>query len=160
MRINRFGRLLGVVTLLSTGGCAAGGPTAGSPAPGSPAAASPTAVTPAAAPSRWTEPPAYTYVLTTGCTRGFVDARYQVEVRNAVVVSTTAENEEARSHPDHRAPTLGELSGWIATREPANPRLRRDTDPADGRPLAFGFDADAMSVDAGECYAVSDYHPR
>jgi hypothetical protein len=145
MRINRFGRLLGVVALFSTGACAAGGP-----------ATAPSA----AAPARWTEPAAYTYVLTTGCTRGFVDARYQVEVRNAVVVSATAENEQARSQPDHRAPTLGELSGWIATREPGNPRLRRDTDPADGRPVAFGFDADAMSVDAGECYAVSDYHPQ
>jgi hypothetical protein len=141
MRTIRSAWLAGAFALFSTGACAAGGTAVVSPSFTAPP------------PSQWAEPPAYTYVLTTGCTRGFVDARFRVEVRDGVVVSATALNEQARLHPDYHPPTLGDLSDWIAT----DSRLRRQTDPVDGHPLAFGFDAAAMAVDTGECYAVSKY---
>lgn len=143
MGIARAVRLTGTVFLAAAGGCAGPGPS--------------TVTASTAAAVRWTEPPAYTYVLTTGCTRGFVDARYRVVVRDGEVVSSTALNQQATAHPQVEPPTLGLLDTWITGRDPANHGLRRDRDPADGRPAAFGFDPAASAVDAGECYAVSEY---
>ncbi|MDR7279105.1 hypothetical protein [Catenuloplanes atrovinosus] len=115
----------------------------------------PSAEVPAATP-RWAEPESYAFVLTTGCTRGFVDARYAVRVEGGRVVAASAVNDVAKAHPDVPVPTLGELDVWMRQ---ADGGERREWDPADGHPVAFGFHPDAMAVDAGRCYAVSDYAP-
>ena len=105
---------------------------------------------------RWTEPDAYRFVLTTGCTRGFLGARYAVRVEGGRVTSVTGLNEVAEAHPDVPVPTLGEIDVWM--RQAAGDE-RRDRDPVDGHPVAFGFDPGAMAIDAGRCYAVSEYAP-
>lgn len=112
-----------------------------------------------AAPVVWREPAAYTFVLTTGCTRGFVDARYRVVVRDGRTVSSAALNQMARDHHDFRPPTLKDIDSWIAVKD-GETGVRRERDRSDGHPVAFGFDQAAMAVDSGECYEVSDYEPR
>ena len=144
--------LAGVLIAFIASGCA-GATNADTPAPAEAAVVS---ASPISASRSWTEPGAYSYLLTTGCTRGFEDARYRVVVRAGETVSTTALNRMAEDHAGFRAPTLGEIDTWI-TQDPRNPRLRRDRDPVDGHPVAFGFDPDTMAVDAGVCYAVSRY---
>ncbi|MBB2947164.1 hypothetical protein FB565_006932 [Actinoplanes lutulentus] len=97
--------------------------------------------------------------MTTGCTRGFYEARFRVEVENGKVRSSTPLNDQAESHADFAAPTLGDINTWIDKQEPHNTRLRRERDPHDGHPTAFGFDQQAMAYDGGTCYAVTDYQP-
>jgi hypothetical protein len=118
-----------------------------------------TAEPPAPAPSApgWAEPEAYQYTLTTGCTRGFYEARYRIGVKDGAVVTSEPLNEQAAAHPGFDAPSLGELDTWITSSEPANTGIRRERDPADGHPVAFGFDQKAMAYDGGVCFAVSEY---
>ncbi|MDR7322424.1 MULTISPECIES: hypothetical protein [Catenuloplanes] len=136
-----------VLLLLLAAGCADEGGAARVPASGGGSSA--------AAP-RWAEPESYRFVLTTGCTRGFVDARYAVRVEGGRVVSASGLNDVATAHADVPVPTLGELDVWMRQ---ASGDERREWDPADGHPVAFGFEPDAMAIDAGRCYAVSDYRP-
>ncbi|MDQ0366704.1 DUF6174 domain-containing protein [Catenuloplanes indicus] len=136
----------GLVVVLLAAGCASGGGSASAPVVPSPGSS--------AAQPRWAEPESYRFVLTTGCTRGFVDARYDVRVEGGRVVSATGLNEAAAAHPDVPVPTLGELDVWMRQ---ATGDERREWDPADGHPVTFGFEPDAMAIDAGRCYAVSGY---
>lgn len=138
----------GMALVLLAAGCAGAGEAARDPVV--PSAGS------SAAEPRWSEPESYRFVLTTGCTRGFVDARYAVQVEGGRVVSTTGLNDVATAHPDVPVPTLGELDVWMRQ---ANGDERREWDPADGHPVAFGFEPDAMAIDAGRCYAVTEYLP-
>jgi hypothetical protein len=148
------------------------GPSAATPSGPSPATPSgPSAGTSAGTPSGssagtsgapssatgWVEPRTYRYTLTTGCTRGFYEARYRVSVAGGVVVSSEPLNEQATAHRDFVAPTLAEIDTWITSSEPANTGIRRERDPVDGHPVAFGFDQKAMAYDGGVCFAVSDY---
>ncbi|MDP9799576.1 hypothetical protein J2S43_008088 [Catenuloplanes nepalensis] len=141
----------GMALLLLVGGCASDGGAAQTPA------GPPSGVVSSSEKPQWSEPESYRFVLTTGCTRGFVDARYDVQVEGGRVVSATGLNEVATAHADVPVPTLGELDVWMRQ---AGGDERREWDPADGHPVAFGFEPDAMAVDAGRCYAVSDYQPR
>lgn len=113
-----------------------------------------------AVPVTWREPAAYTFVLTTGCTRGFVDARYRVTVRDGRAVSSTALNQMARDHSGFRPPTLKDIDNRIAVEDLGNTGVRRERDHSDGHPVAFGFDRAAMAGDSGECFEVSGYEPR
>jgi hypothetical protein len=108
----------------------------------------------------WTEPASYVYTLTTGCTRGFYGARYRVTVQDRRVVSNVPLDEQAERHADFQPPTLGELDDWITTQDLANEGVRRERDPVDGHPVAFGFDQKAMAYDGGSCYEVSDFAPE
>ncbi|WP_033339713.1 DUF6174 domain-containing protein [Catenuloplanes japonicus] len=109
-----------------------------------------------AASPQWAEPESYSYVLTTGCTRGFVEARYAVQVEGGRVLSATGLNAQAETRPDIAAPTLGEIDAWMRA---ATGNERRERDPGDGHPVAFGFDPEKMAIDAGQCYQVSEYEP-
>jgi hypothetical protein len=160
-------RRTGTAALLAASALLAACDPAGSAAPPS-SAATPSA-TPAATPSAtpvtppaaagWVEPRTYRYTLTTGCTRGFYEARYLVSVSDGVVVSSEPLNEQATAHRDFTAPTLAEIDTWITSSEPANTGIRRERDPVDGHPVAFGFDQKAMAYDGGVCFAVSGYRP-
>lgn len=147
MRNARISWLAVAVAVLAVGGCGGTAPAAGA------------APVPRASPT-WSEPSEYTFVLTTGCTRGFYEARYRVVVRDGQTVSATGMNPMAWDHADYQAPTMGELHTWITASEPGDSRIRRDRDPVDGHPVVFGFDPEAMAADGGECYAVSEYEPR
>ncbi|WP_433824528.1 DUF6174 domain-containing protein [Actinoplanes sp. CA-015351] len=169
--------LLAATTLLAVAsGCTSAGATANPPSPPPPPSSEPATPVPSSSeptppppptppakpvPStpKWAEPPSYAFTLTTGCTRGFYEARYRVEVENGEVRSSTPLNDQAEAHAGFPAPTLGDIDTWIDKQEPHNPRLRRQRDPHDGHPLAFGFDQQAMAYDGGTCYAVTDYHP-
>jgi hypothetical protein len=140
----------GVILLTVLAGCTE--PAQPAPAP-PPAAAVPS-------PPVWVEPPAYTYVLTVGCTRGFVDARYRVTVARGAVTSAVPLEQVARDHPDHPVPTLGELAAWAVRAQAADKQIRYERDPLDGRPLLAGFSHGAMATDAGQCFTVSDYTLR
>jgi hypothetical protein len=136
------------------------GSSAGTPSGPSPATPSGPSAGTSGAPSSatgWVEPRTYRYTLTTGCTRGFYEARYRVSVAGGVVVSSEPLNEQATAHRDFVAPTLAEIDTWITSSEPANTGIRRERDPVDGHPVAFGFDQKAMAYDGGVCFAVSDY---
>ena len=113
----------------------------------------------AGTPSAWVEPPAYTYVLTVGCTRGFSGARYRVTVEDHAVVAAVPLEQQAAAYPDFAVPTLAGLAAWAAAAQARGGRIRYDRDPVDGRPVVAGFDPDAMAVDAGECFTVSGYRP-
>jgi hypothetical protein len=163
--------LLAASTLLAgCGPASSAAPPAASPPPSvtpsgppsGPSAATPSGSSagPSGAPSSatgWVEPRTYRYTLTTGCTRGFYEARYRVSVAGGVVVSSEPLNEQATAHRDFVAPTLAEIDTWITSSEPANTGIRRERDPVDGHPVAFGFDQKAMAYDGGVCFAVSDY---
>ena len=145
-------------------GPAADNPTAPAGTPSESPADNPSP--PAGAPSAagqnlpaWVELPAYTYVLTAGCTRGFSGARYRVTVKDHAVVAAVPLDQQAAAHPDYAVPTLAGLARWAAEAQAQGSRIRYDRDPADGRPVAVGFDPDAMAVDAGECFTVSGYRP-
>ena len=145
-------------------GPVADNPSAPATAPSGPAADNPS--TPGQSPSAlgenpaaWVEPAAYTYVLTAGCTRGFSGARYRVTVKDHAVVAAVPLDQQAAAHPDYAVPTLAGLARWAAEALAQGSRIRYDRDPADGRPVAVGFDPDAMAVDAGECFTVSGYRP-
>jgi hypothetical protein len=147
--------LSGAVLLTLLAGCA----DAAQPSPPVAVASSPVGAQASRPVPDWTEPPAYTYVLTTGCTRGFNDARYRVTVKDGEVVSAVGLEQQAKAHPDHPVPTLGELAAWAVAAQAKNSQVRYDRDPVDGHPVAAGFAHDAMAVDAGECFRVSEYHP-
>ena len=128
------------------------------PAPGkTPSEPGETPPTPSGSAPAWVEPPAYTYVLTVGCTRGFSGARYRVTVADHAVVAAVPLEPQAAAHPDFPVPTLAGIAAWAAEARARGDRIRYDRDPADGRPVAAGFDPGAMAVDAGECFAVSGY---
>ncbi|MEU4693954.1 DUF6174 domain-containing protein [Actinoplanes sp. NPDC023714] len=143
-------RLLAAAVLLAIPGC-------GSPATTTVAPPVVPSYTSASEPVDWVEPRSYAFTLTTGCTRGFSEARYRVAVRDGRVSSSVPLNEQASANATFQAPTLGDLDEWITSADLENPGIRRDRDPVDGHPVAFGFDQKAMAYDGGMCFAVSDY---
>lgn len=152
---------IGLLSVLLLGGCAA------DPAPPAPPPTATTATTTAttataaattATATGWTEPAAYSFVVTAGCTLGFWNARYEVTVRDGEVASKVALNDQARRNPGFQPPTLGRLDRLITEIKTGTEEVRGERDPVDGHPIAYGFDQQAMAVDAGVCYEVGDYH--
>jgi hypothetical protein len=145
--------LYGVALVTLLGGCA-GQAVAGEPAPAPsdpfvfPIPTSYPPHSPAASPrSGWTEPPAYSFTLTSSCG---LTGRFRSVVRDGLVVENEGLDAAARAalkqHLSRLVPTLGQLSAQAN----GTNRTAIKTDPADGHPTS-------IIVGRHECYRISDY---
>jgi uncharacterized protein YceK len=115
-----------------------------------------------ASPSGWSEPAAYTFILSSQCGERAMLGPFRVNVEDGTTIAFEPIDEQARlfQGPPGIMPTL---AGLIARAPDARARGadRVDviSDPADGHPVSVTIDMDAAAIDDEECYEISDYVP-
>ncbi|WIM98266.1 hypothetical protein ACTOB_001861 [Actinoplanes oblitus] len=139
-------------------------PSATAPGSGGPAA---TGSAPA-----WTEPAAYSFVLTRGCDAAKPLGRYQATVKGGKVtdysrVGTSAPAPGASAEVDLgpvtgdegeeiEVPSLGELVAMAQTSADDGGEVNTEYDAGDGHPVKVTINV-SDDPNAAECFAVSDY---
>lgn len=163
MRIRNV--LYGLALAAALGGCAnqagnQGANQAGSPG-GNLAGINAAAKAPAGQPV-WTEPPRYTFTLTSSCGERALIGRFQVTVSQGFVTRQLGLDDSARRALTLRlgklVPTLGELKAEADTaREKGADQVVVEADPSDGHPTSIRIDPRANAIDDESCYEISDY---
>ncbi|WP_157441181.1 hypothetical protein [Actinoplanes awajinensis] len=164
---------LGAVTLVGViAGCSSSSEpkftdpatSAAAPASGAPAAGG-------SAPA-WTEPAAYSYVLTRGCDAAAPLGRYRANVQDGKVTGYARVGASAAA-PDASAavdlgpitgdegeeievPSLGELLAMVQTTSDDGGQATSEYDTTDGHPVKVSINVTDAATGA-ECWAVSDY---
>ncbi|MGK5684412.1 hypothetical protein [Actinoplanes sp. URMC 104] len=152
----------GLALMALVGGCTSS-PDPEPAAPAAPASAAP------ASPPAWTEPAAYSYVLTRGCDAAAPVGRYEVQVKSGAVAASnrldaTAVQPSGGAEEDLgpatggtgeeiEAFTLRELLEMAQTAAEDGGEVTKAFDTTDGHPVK-------VTVDVGsgpECWSVSDY---
>jgi hypothetical protein len=160
-----FGVMLGGVLLVAAvGGCT----HSSSPSPSSSSSFVEPVRTVASAPP-WTEPSAYAYVLTRGCSSAL--ARYQVTVRDGAVANyrrlDRAEASPSASTDvdlgpvgddgeEIEVPTLKGLLAIVRTAADDGGQVTQSFDATDGHPVKVTFDTGG----GAECFSVTGYRKR
>ena len=164
----RLGWALGGLALVAAiGGCT-------SDEPKSSAWQTPPASTAASAPP-YTEPAAYTYVLTRGCDSAKPLGRYRVTVRSgavagaerldaaAVAPSSTGDVDlgpvTGDAGEEIEAPTLRELLEMAQTAADDGGEVTKSLDTTDGHPVQVSINVSDQGASGAECFGVSDYRP-
>ncbi|WP_232050569.1 hypothetical protein [Actinoplanes sp. OR16] len=169
----RFERALCALILVAlAGGCTSGDdePEFADPARSAAAAGTGTA---ASAPA-FTEPSAYSYVMTRGCDAAAPLGRYQVTVAAgavtkaervgapAVSASGSAEVDlgpvTGQEGEEIEVPTLAELVEMAQTANEDGAEVSTEFDAADGHPVKVTINV-TDTADGAECWSVHDYKP-
>ncbi|MEU4691345.1 hypothetical protein [Actinoplanes sp. NPDC023714] len=153
----------------------AGGCTSGDEKPefADPAQSAAAPVTAASAPA-FSEPAAYSYVMTRGCDAAAPLGKYQVTVSGGAVtaaerVGAPAASPAASAEVDLgpvtgqegeeiEVPTLAELVTMAETANEDGAEVSTEFDAADGHPVKVTINVED-TPDGAECWSVSDYKP-
>ncbi|MEV0900746.1 hypothetical protein [Actinoplanes sp. NPDC049802] len=127
---------------------------------------------PAASAPAWTEPSAYTFVLTRGCDPAAPLGRYRATVSGGAVTGSERIGAPAAAPAASAAvdlgpvtgqegeeievPTLGELVAMAETAEEDGAEVATEFDLADGHPAKVTINVTESAAGA-ECWIVSDY---
>ena len=151
----------GIALVAVVGGCTSGSGGKSSPPPPSTAASAPP----------FTEPAAYSYVLTRGCDDAKPLGKYKATVQNGAVVKSErvgGSDPQASASTDVdlgpitgadgeeiEVPTLTELGAMAQTAADDGGQVTRTFDGTDGHPVKVVIDVS----EGPECFSVSDYTP-
>ncbi|MFF0374443.1 hypothetical protein [Actinoplanes missouriensis] len=165
MRLERA--LCAVVLVALVGGCTSDDkePTFSEPAQSSSAA-------PVGSAPAWTEPAAYSYVLTRGCDPNAPLGTYRATVSGGAVstaerVGAPAASPSASAEVDLgpvtgqegeeiEVPTLGQLTEMARTATEDGAEVATEYDATDGHPVKVSINV-TDTPDGAECWTVSDY---
>ncbi|GLY02058.1 MULTISPECIES: hypothetical protein [Actinoplanes] len=163
----RFALSLSAVVLVGlAGGCTSSDESPETPAPST-----------AASPPAWSEPAAYSFVLSRGCDEKAPIGRYQATVADGVITAATpvggaapvpsasASSSEEDLGPANgqegeeiEVPTLAELVVMAETAKEDGAEVTTVQDGTDGHPVSVSINV-TDTVDGAECWFVSDYKP-
>ncbi|MEU8241953.1 hypothetical protein AB0C07_27180 [Actinoplanes missouriensis] len=165
MRLERA--LCAVVLVALVGGCTSDEkePAFSDPAPSSSAA-------PVGSAPAWTEPAAYSFVLTRGCDPNTPLGKYQATVSGGAVSSAERIGADAASPSasaevdlgpvtgqegeEIEVPTLAQLVEMARTATEDGAEVATEYDAADGHPVTVSINV-TDTPDGAECWTVSDY---
>jgi len=135
----------GIILVMLAGACANAEPSVMEPAP-----------------TTWTEPAKYGFVLNSECGERALIGRFQVTVVNGLVVHTEGLDDSARRALMLRladlVPTLGKLQAEAETaRSEGAEVVEVERDPVDAHPTKITIDKSRNAEDDESCYTIDDY---